>query len=539
MPSESASAPSEATSDTPTEAPTSEILSEIPSESASAPSDAPSDTPTEAPTVDPLLAPFEALDFGGAEIVIALSQYVSSEIPRESYQYIQGPERQGADTVLNAVYERNLQVEDALGISPRYVLTNLGYADIATNIAMNNNMSAEDGPDLYIDQVYGLIRAQMAGHLMNVKTKDEKSHFDFGEDKTANKNGWYNAYMHGFNFASDEKMYLLAGDYFTDVARHMTLTAVNVTKFGELFTNGNANRPELGTGTDYLYNTVEAGEWTADQMIEWSELIHQDIGSVKGKADLGDRLGVLAYDGGPSAMSLLPSMDVSLYQVSKDGTQYSVAQSERAVHAVDAWQRAFRSTGVHLLKATEAANGYADLATVFIDGNVLFAPGIQLFQLETQEMKGMEDLKCVIPYPKLYESDPYFVFTHDNARVGGILKTTQHFEAVSAWVQAASVSSTKVLDEYYNVALKFKESGEFGSATMLDIVYDSICNPKWIVDSAILTVTNNAIDTDKAPTSHYRVTSDTTNMYVSKYNAQIEKMKSALSAYIATFNALK
>ncbi|MBR6795101.1 MAG: hypothetical protein IKM52_03215, partial [Clostridia bacterium] len=138
IPSESASAPSESAStpsDTPTEAPTTEITSEIPSESASTPS---ASTPTEAPTMDPLLAPFEALDFGGAEIVIALSQYVPFGMPRNSYQYIQGPERQGADTVLNAVYERNLQVEEALGISPRYVLTNLvGYDDIATNIAMN------------------------------------------------------------------------------------------------------------------------------------------------------------------------------------------------------------------------------------------------------------------------------------------------------------------------------------------------------------------------------------------------------------------
>lgn len=489
---------------------------------------------------DPILKEFEELDFGDQRIVVSLSKFTSYEIPNESFQYIQGPERVGSDSVLNLVYERNANIENAVNILPDYVHTTLAFDKIAEDISTHVMMPSKDTPDLYVDQIYGLIRAQMTGNLMNVKTKDEANHFDFGEDKTVNKNGWYNAYMNGFNFASDEKMYLLAGDYFMDVIRMLNLTAVNLSDFKEVFYKGDSKRPELGMGTDYLYNTVEMGEWTIDKMIEWSSTggVYRDDNN-NSKKDKDDKLGVMVFDGGASAFSLLPSMDVSLFQVSKDGTQYSVVPSQRAFEAIDAWQRAFRSTGIYVLRTNEAPDGYRTLTSTFIDGDVLFAPGIQLFQLETQELKGMEDLKCVIPYPKLKAEDPYYVFTHDNARVGGILRTTTRFEAVSAWVQAASVSSTKILDEYYNVALKFKESGEFGSATMLDVIYDSICNPKWIVDDAILTVTNNNIEATDDPAGWQRVTADTSNTYSSKYSSQTEKLKTALASYQAMFNALK
>lgn len=487
---------------------------------------------------DPALKSFEELDFKDTEIIISLSEFTSEEIPLESWQYVQGPDRVGSDSVLNLVYERNRNIENAVNILPTYVYTNLRYDKIAENISTHVMMPGNETPDLYIDQIYGMVRAQMAGNLMNVLTEEETSHFDFGS-KTENVNGWYNSYMNGFNFSSDEKMYMLAGDYFMDVIRMLNLMAVNLTDFESYFYKGDSAHPDLGAGRDYLYNTVEEGEWTIDKMIEWAGVAYRDNGN--GKKDKDDRLGLLVYDAGPSAMGMLPSSDVSLYQVSKDGKTYTVGASETAVNSISAWQKVFASKGAHLLKETETTNKYADLTTIFIDGDVLFATGIQLFQLETKEMKAMEEEKCLIPFPKLNASDEYYVFTHDNARVGGILKSTLKFEEVSAWVQAASVSSTKVLDEYYNVALKYKNGVDYGSTKMLDIVYDNIKNPKYIVDGAILTVTNNqfAKPEETNPTDHRRVTLDVTNTYSSKYQSAVNRLKSALDAYKKQFDALK
>ena len=488
---------------------------------------------------DKRLEGFEALDLPETEIVISLSKFSSSQIPEGSYQYVEGPDRVGSDGVLNLIYERNQNVKNAVNVTPTYVYTSLAWNEIAEDVTKHVMMPSKGTPDLYVDQIYGMVRAQMQGNLMNVLTKDEKNHFDFGDDKTVNDQGWYNAYMNAFNFASDEKMYMLVGDYFMGVIRMLNLTGVNLTDFEAYFLKGNSEKPELGTGKDYFYNTVETGGWTVDQMIEWSNVAYKDTNS-NSKKDKDDRLGVLLYEGGPAAMSLLPAHDVSLYKVSDDGKKYSVGLSQTAVESINKWQQAVASKGLYLMPYAEHANDYSLLSGTFIDGDVLFAPGILLHQLESQEMKGMEDQKCLVPYPKLSEEDSYYVFTHDNARVGGILKTTLKFEAVSAWLQASSMVSDKILDEYYNVALKYKNGTDYGSTKMLDIVYDHICNPKWIVDSAILSVTNNSFTKEKERPTHFsRVTQDKTNTYSSTYNAAKNRLTEALKDYQEIFANLK
>ena len=488
---------------------------------------------------DSALKPFEELDFKDEEITISLSKYTWAQIPLESWQYIQGPDRVGSDSVLNLVYERNQNVQNAVNILPTYVYTSIDCMDVAEDVNKHVMMPSHDTPDLYIDQVYGMVRAQMQGNFANLLTKEEASHFDFGDDKTKNQNGWYNAYMNGFNFASDEKMYMLAGDYFMDVIRMLNLTAVNLTDFEAYFLKGNPQKSELGVGKDYLYNTVETGGWTIDQMIEWSNVAYKDLNN-NSRVDKEDRLGVLAFNEGPSSMGILPSADVSLYKMSEDGRSYSVGASQTAVKAIDAWQKVFSSRGAYVTNKYEGSNGYADLTAAFVNGNVLFSTGMQLFQLETAELKAMEDEKCLIPYPKVTEKDEYYVFTHDNARVGAILKCTTKFEAVSAWVQASSVTSGKVLDEYYNTALKYKNSVDYGSTKMLDIVYENIKNPKYIVDTAILTVTNNAfMSDDQNPTHHDRVVEDKTNTYTSKYQSAYSRLEVALKSYKGIFADLK
>ena len=154
-------------------------------------------------------------------------------------------------------------------------------------------------------------------------------------------------------------------------------------------------------------------------------------------------------------------------------------------------------------------------------------------------MKAMNDEKCLIPYPKADPNAPYYVTTHDNARVGGILKSTSKFAAVSAYLQAATMTSDVILDEYYHVALKYKFVTDSDSKKMLDLAHDSICNPKWIVDSAILSVTNNSFTSSTLnPTNYTRVTADRTNMYSSTYQAATSRLKSALASYKAIFDGL-
>ena len=184
---------------------------------------------------------------------------------------------------------------------------------------------------------------------------------------------------------------------------------------------------------------------------------------------------------------------------------------------------------------------YADHPTTFVNGNVLFATGIQLFQLETEEFKNMGDNKCVLPFPKVKESDPYCVSTHDNARVGGILISSTKFEECTAWIQASTVTSQQVLDNYYNEALKYKYGTEFGTTIMMDIIYQNISYPRFIVDSALLTITNIKIDSTNQPTSYTRITGSnaTTNTYSSLFASVSIQMAEGLRLYKEKFDNLR
>ena len=150
----------------------------------------------------------------------------------------------------------------------------------------------------------------------------------------------------------------------------------------------------------------------------------------------------------------------------------------------------------------------------------------------------MENNKCVLPYPKAFENDDYNVITHDNARVGAILKTSTNFEAMTAWIQASTLLSEEIFDLYYNEALKYKYGTEFGSAIMMDIIYEHIGQPYNIIEWAVLDVANIPIDSYKRPTWYLHVTEEKTNTYFSKWESTRAQYLEAFDIYYQKFEAL-
>ncbi len=458
------------------------------------------------------------------EIVISLSKFTSSQITMESYQYIQGPDSMTSDEVQNMVYDRNADVINGINVEPRYVYTTLNWDGIMADIQQKVLAGGKNSPDLYVDQAYGMIRAQQAGFLKNVL--EEGSKIDLESE------GWYTDYMNAFNFASKEKSYLLAGDYFMDVIRFMNTIGCNLTMFNNLFTKQG--------GTNLLYDTVEDGKWTYDQMMTWCEAAFVDNGTNKGRADKEDQLGLIADNDGPYVMGWVPSSNVTLFDIQKDGS-FKVFKNndERAINVIDKLMALMDGTqGVLFGMTADIDNAAA--REIFIDGKALFTSGVLLSSLETTQYQQMEDDKCVIPYPKLTEDDRYYVTSHDNARVGGILINTAKFEATTAWCQAMSRTSTAVLDKYYNEALKFRYGTDRGTTKMLDIIYESICAPNWITASAICSTNNIDTSGASAPLAFwYSGTSvPKTNTYISNYASIRSQLDRALIDFNAAFEKL-
>ena len=466
----------------------------------------------------------EQLDFGGESIVISLSRFTSTQITDISTQFIEGPDKITSDSVQNKVLERNEIVSSTVGINPRYVHTNIGYSEIKADIERKVMTPGKDTPDLYIDQVHGMIRAQYAGYLHNaIRTSEgDKSYIDTKSE------GWYDEYMSAFNFGSSERLYLLAGDYFMDVLRFMNLMSCNLSMFDEIFTKQG--------GAKLLYNAVRQGTWTYDLLTEWCEIAFKDDGKQKGKADDGDRLGLIAMHNGPPVWGFLPSMGIAAYEIKEDGSYGVFAGTDkRSLDAVQTMKDLlYQSTGVYF----DTGSDNSLMRSTFVQGRALFMVGTLLCQLESEEFRSMQSDKCVLPYPKLYDTDTrYYVTSHDNARVGAILVSSTKRSAVTAWLQGMALTSEAVREEYYEGALKFKYGADASTAHMLDSIYDSICAPYWIHCDAIPTVVGLTLD--NAPTNAQRLTGSANNTYSSDYASCRNALAEAIRLYMIGFNQLK
>lgn len=467
------------------------------------------------------------LDFGGSEIVISLAKYTSGIILNQSTQYIEGPDKISSDPVMTKILQRNERISSALGIGPRYVYTNVDYVGIIPDIEQKVLTPGKDTPDLYIDQAYGLVRSQIKGHLQNVYgSESEKSYVDFSSE------GWYTDYMSAFNFGSQDKLYMLAGDYFMDVLRFTNTLGCNLSLFDDIF-------PQEG-GRQYLYRTVSAGDgkaggFTYDTLTAWCEASHKDTDQ-SGSYTRGDRLGLYSHSVGPSAMGFIPTCDVSLYGVSESG-DFSVFEGtdKRSLDAISTVRKLLLNTkGVYY--HGDAKDAFESVE-VFTAKEALFISGMLLFYLENEEFRQMEDDKCVIPYPKLYESDTeYVTTTHDNARMGAVLVSSEKLTEVSAWVQAMALTSGEVREAYYQGALKFKYGTDAGTTRMLDTVYNSISAPYWIICTAIPEHGNYDVEN---PIAHWVFLTKNTNTYVSDYESARTPLRNALAAYVTEFNQLK
>ena len=466
----------------------------------------------------------QQIDFGGENIVISLSRHTSAQITDLSTQFIEGPDKITSDSVQNKVMERNEAVATTIGINPRYVYTNLAFDDVKADVEQKIMTPGKDTPDLYIDQVYGMLRAQYAGYFHNaIRTSDtDKSYIDLANG------GWYTEYMEAFNFGSDERLYMLAGDYFMDVLRFMNLMSCNLSLFEELFTKQG--------GTKLLYDSVRQGAWTYDLLTEWCEAAFKDEGTTKGKADENDRLGMLSTHGGPPVLGFLPSMGISMYEIKADGSYAAYPGTDkRSLDAVQATKDIlYNSTGVFF--NTDGAND--TMRATFVRGKALFMTGTLLCQLESEEFRSMQSDKCVLPYPKLYENDTrYYVSSHDNARVGAILVSSTKRSAVTAWLQAMALTSEEVRETYYEGALKFKYGADAGTTRLLDTIYESICAPYWIHCNAIPQMVGVTIT--KHPTDGQTVTGSPNNTYASDYAASRNALTEAIRLYMKEFNNLK
>jgi len=420
---------------------------------------------------------WDGVDFGGSTLKISVSANQDKEVTFPACDiYTKGPDRVTTEEVQKKVLTRNRRVADMLNLNVVYTTTSLAWDEVLDNVEQLVRGAAEDAPDVYNNDMLGLLRAMTAGYLWNVKNpgtdangNEVKNYFDFTYD------GWNYEFMKGCTF-DQNKMYILAGDYFLDMIRMAWVFYVNADMFNE---NGQA----LGYGDiNAFYEYVESGVWSYDDLTYMCKRVWQDNGSFRDKTDNDDGRVGLALNH-VSDWVLLSATGVTAYYqdeayrpsvIADTSTFDLMASALRTVISGtgESWAQMSTGDGIYYESSVRSSTEY------FFKGNFLFAISV-LGELESAAMRDIDFAKGLVPLPKwdAGRQESYHTMVHDQTELGAILNNASSFGRASAYMQAINEESSDVVYEYYEKGLKFKYNEDKGIRSMIDLVYDTIDSP--------------------------------------------------------------
>jgi len=425
---------------------------------------------TKAPAVteEPAVDKWAGINFNGTEIIMNLNNWEPTSVVNagatNGIKYIQGPDEYTTDSVQNAVFDRNKKVTNKLGLTIKYNQDT--YPSVSTLPTIENFILADldDSPDVIQAPGYDMVRAGIKGLLYNALTKDEeKNYFDITAE-----NGWYTDFMFE-NTLDQSKIFLLAGDYFIDVLRYSYGVFVNIDMYEDLFASEG--------GIASLYETIQAGDWTYDELMRCADAAYIDNGTV-GSVDEEDVFGVAA--GGSwyyrtffstSGLDIFEEKDGKIAYIEDISTVHTFVDKLMEMMSHDAF-----------LNPHSYGTGNYEVTKLFTSGNSLFALDQFILNLEGTNIRNMDQKVGVVPFPKYTKDTEYGALVSDNGNLGGILYNSDKFVESSALLQMMCEESNNgkgtLMYEYYDITLKYKYSADVGQIAMLETIRDGICSPK-------------------------------------------------------------
>ena len=467
---------------------------------------------------------WEGVDFDGETIIISLSNYeptvVKSAGATNSIKYIKGPDAYTTDSVQNAVFDRNKKVTDELDITVMYQECDQYSSNPDNTLVVIENFvlaDLEDSPDIVETMSFGMVRAGIKGLLYNALTKDHKNYLDL------TTNGWYSDYMYE-NTLDESKVFMLAGDYFIDVLRYSFGVLVNLDMYEDVFASEG--------GTASLFELIEAGDWTYDEMARCIQLAYVDSGTI-GKIDDADTFGAV-NDRWWLIRSAFANSGLDMYETTADG-KLQYVQDISALHDFTDDMINFTSTEGFYLETFDGSVNY-NHTSIFIEGKALFSFDAPVLVMEGTLLQNMDSKAGIIPFPKYNKEDDYGALVSDNGNVGGILYSSDKFTECSAFLQKMAEESNNgkgsLIYEYYDVALKYKLSNTPEQVAMLEFIRVGICSPMAILYDNYFA---RSLSMDMS-TSHIENSIVAgTNIFASSWESQYDAFQGLLESTLATY----
>ncbi len=396
---------------------------------------------------------FDDVNYDGRAFRVYTSTNVASTGMGNSNFLIEGVEDLDGGLVSNAVHERNIKVEESLGITLEFTRIDKSYTDVAADIRILTQ-AGDDAYDLVINDLFPFANLSLEGQFRN--TLDEDCVFDF------DRSYWYKDYMEDLRLMNGYQ-HLLAGDYFIDIIRSAHLLLLNK----EIYEDNYRQDP------DSIYDTVTNFEWTYAKMNELISGIYLDA-NASSKKDKGDLFGFITpeYWGGSIAYTI--SGNPIFIERDEDGIPSVVlGQGDRSNQLAAAMSDIFNNECSSVGHTAEP-----DLLQAFANDECLILDYQRLGSLENEILRGMEGDACVLPYPMLNAADKKYVTSaHDTTEVGAILTTSTDLAFISTVIEVLNRETANILmPKYYKEGLQVQYVDDSKAARMIDIIHDNFDN---------------------------------------------------------------
>lgn len=374
-------------------------------------------------------------DYNGAEFTVLTTQY-------GEYEY--NISEQSGDIVSDAVYTRNLAVEELLGIDISYSVVPgedpWGGRTLMNNTIKNSVLAADGAFDLISAVTVATLPTAAEGYYLDAS---ELEYVDFS-------NPWWVAGQEG-ELSINGKLYGFIGDASLSMYKDLSVIFFN----RALCENYSIGDP---------YEMVRDGAWTIDKLIELTAKSSADLdgdGVMNAETDLYGLIGMAVPQRG-----YMTSTGINIIERDEAGTPYFTALPESAVTIYQKlWGLFKESENVY----TSPTADHSVYSAYFANGRSLF---MNTFLRCSDYLRDMEDDYGIIPYPMADEAQNGYYTQIGTSTSMTFVPITANDPTLTSMVCEAMAyfSSKEVTPAYYEVTLKEKYARSEDVKEMLDII---------------------------------------------------------------------
>ena len=403
------------------------------------------DAQTEADTPDPnyTLDLEEDLNYD-AEVTIFYVNKVGRTDELES-------EKLGGGLISDAVYERNVAVEERLGISFSYITKD---DDIeATPVISKLVQSGDQSVDIFTVGTYVCMTPTLAGHYLNLNSLDNID---------LSKHYWNQDYNDMMTFTSENLQFVATSPIAISIFRRGYITIFN----RDLMTDYQI--PEL-------YDTVFNGDWTLDYQYSLIKDIYVDADG-DNRESIGDFYGFVV--GAVTDMDVYGvSSGIHLVVRDENGDQiYNTDALDRLVTMGEKVSELTNAQGTYLVDSY--TEGFDVPIEKFAAKKAIMAT--VMFNHVELYFESLADMTYgIAPIPKLTrEQEKYGTYIQDQVSSFGIsaaIGDEERREQVAAALEAMSYYSYQIIrPAYYDSVLSLRVMQDPQSKDILNTMFDSI-----------------------------------------------------------------